>query len=453
MPTFFRNKLPDLLRRLLGIDRAIAASTVTQLMRFGTGPITMLLIIRYLSPAEQGFFYSFAGVMGIQVFLEAGFAQSITQFTSREFAWLRFNKEGHLVGRRASLSRLRSIFHNANKYYLYGAVVLASVLSGGGYLFFSTHEDHGVAWKIPWLVASICAGFNFLLTPIWAVLDGCNRVAEIATYRFWLTLIGFLASTICLPMGLGIHLVTVSSIVTLIFPLAYLGLRWRGLIFQIFRPAGHEQVSWRKEIWGFQWRIAGTWMTRYFLESGIAPLALQLCGVVVAGQIGMTFQIVKLVGGVANTWTVVRIPAWGALAAQGKWSEIEASWRSAAKRSIIICILGLGSFLAGLFVFEHLWPSVADRFLDIPSAAGFVIGWVLYSVWLVSMHYTRALRMEPYTLLHLAVGVAFLIACTGLSGYLGDRTIPWSFGAVHLPAAIAALWILRRVKQKAVCEI
>jgi O-antigen/teichoic acid export membrane protein len=441
-----KTRLLNFLRNRLGLDRAIAASTATQLMRFVTGPVTMFLIIRYLSPEEQGFMYSFAGVVGIQVFLEAGFAQSITQFTSKEFASLRFNKQGLLTGSPAALSRLRSIFHKSNRYYSAMAAVLALALAVGGYFFFSSKSSHGVPWVIPWFVISACAGVGFLLTPIWAILEGCNRVAEVATYRFWTTIVGFTTTALALILKQGIYVSLWTALVGLVFPVLYLSFRWRRLILQFLRKPGREQVSWRKDIWGFQWRIAGTWMSRYFLESGITPLAFQLAGPIAAGQIGMTFQIVRLIGGVANSWTVMKIPAWGALAAKGKFSEIETSWFHAARRSVGICALGLVGFIIGLVLLREIWPTAYSRFQEPRLAAGFAIGWLLYSFWLVSMHYTRALRKEPYTFLHVAVGIVFLTACIGLASRLGAATIPWIFALVHLPAAFLAISMRRKVR-------
>ncbi|WP_345715533.1 hypothetical protein [Luteolibacter yonseiensis] len=434
------------LMALLGMDRAIAASTATQLVRFVTGPITMMLMIKHLRPVEQGYFYSFAGVIGIQVFLEAGFAQSITQFSSKEFAWLRFNGNGVLVGKRDSLSRLRSLFQKANLYYSIMGGALMLTLMGGGYLFFSSKPDHGVAWLTPWLVGSACAAIGFTLTPFWALLEGCNRITEVASYRFWASIVGFATTSICLLLGLGIDVVIWSSVVSVAFPVAYLALKWRKLAIQILRPPGKSQVSWRREIWGFQWRIAGTWMSRYFLESGLAPLAMQLHGPVVSGQIGMTFQMIRMIGGIANTWTAVRIPSWGALAAKGMWTEVNAAWSLAARRSVGFCVLGMSAFVIALLVFQWLLPGPAARFLPASSAAGFAIGWVLYSIWLVSMHYTRALRREPYTFLHLGVGISFLAASVLLSSKMGDATIPWIFAAVHIPAAAIAWRILHHIR-------
>jgi hypothetical protein len=446
MSKFLKSRVPDALRRWIGMDKAIAMSTATQLIRFVTGPITMVLIIKFLLPEEQGYFYSFAGVVGIQVFLEAGFAQSITQFTSKEFAWLRFNKDDVLVGKPDSLSRLRSLFQKANRYYTIMGGILSIVLMGGGYLFFSSKPDHGVHWVTPWLVGAGCAGVSFILTPFWALLEGCNRITEVASYRFWLSIMGFVVSSICLPLGLGIDMVIYSSLASTAFSVAYLFIRWRKLAIQILRPPGACQVSWKKDIWGFQWRIAGTWMSRYFLESGLAPLALQLHGPVVSGQIGMTFQMVRMIGGIANTWTVIRIPAWGALAAKGLWDEVNSAWALAARRSVGFCVLGLSGFVVALFAFQTLFPGPGTRFLPASSTAGLAVGWMLYSLWLVSMHYTRALRLEPYTFLHLAVGGFFLGLCHLFSKEMGAATIPWVFAFVHLPAAFIAIHFRKKIR-------
>lgn len=436
------------LLKKIGVDKAIGATTATQLVRFITGPITMLAIVRYMSAEEQGYYYSFAGVMGIQVFLEAGFAQSITQFTTKEFAQLRFNQRGLLTGSTESLSRLRSIFHKANRYYTLMAGVLALGLAVGGYWFFATKESHGVPWQVPWLVCSLCAGLGFVMTPVWSILEGCNRVADVAIYRLWGTIAGFVTTIIALSMGLGIHVATVGAIVSTIFPFLYLFLKWKPFVCQICRKYGYHQVSWKKEIWGFQWRIATTWICRYFLESGIVPLTFQLFGAVSAGQVGMTYQVVRMLGGISNSWTSSKIPMWGALAASFKWSEIESSWSKSATRNVAICFLLVSSFLPVFYILEFLFPVVTSRFLPPFLSLGFMIGTVAYSIWLVCSHYTRALRIEPYIKLHITVAIVFIGTIMLSYKTIGIATIPWSYAAVHALSAGAAVAIRRITRNR-----
>jgi len=437
------------LKQFLGIDRAIGASTATQLMRFITGPITMLLIIKYLSPADQGFYYSFAGVAGIQVFLEAGFAVSIAQFTAKEFAGLRFNKHGLLTGKAENLSRLRSIYQKAFRYYSAMALVLVLGISIGGYLFFASKPSEGVNWQIPWLVVAVCAGLQFLLAPFWAILEGCNRVADVATYYFWMTLIGFAASVLGFVITQNLDVVIFTSVAGLITSYTYIFGKWRKLRLQVKRPyRRHQQVGWFSDIWGFQWRIAGTWTGRYFLEAGIPAIAFQFFGPIVAGQAGMSFQLTKLAGSMASSWTVTKIPLWGKLVAQSRRIELDASWTHAATRHIMIALLAQSSLVLAVFVLPHLLPEYAERILTPVTFLGFSIGWFLYSFWLVSMHYVRAHRLEPYVWAHWVLAGSFLAILILGKDYVGVDALTYTFAIVHLPVAIWSLIVMRGIQRR-----
>jgi|GEM_PF-3385665 len=440
-------------REALGLDRAIAASSATQLIRLVTGPITMVLIIRFLSPIEQGYYYSFAGVVGIQVFLEAGFSVSIAQFAAKEFAGLHFTNKQFLTGNQRNLSRLRSIFHQANRYYTAMALVLTTVLAVGGYFFFASKPADGVFWEIPWIVISICAGLNFLLTPFWAVLEGCNRVADISIYRFGSTLVGFAATAIGLMVSQSIWVVIWGSIASVLVAYGYLGLKWFPFAQQLLRRGReHHQVDWFKEIWGFQWRIAGTWGARYMVEAGLPAIAFSFFGPLVAGQAGMSFQLSRMVATIASSWTTTKIPFWGSLAAKEHWAVLNASWKSSAIRHIILGLAGQIALLLSVLAFYTFLPGKADRLLPPEVFAGFSIGWTLYGIWLVSMHYTRALRREPFFLAHLAVAIGFLSTLYFTYHPFGVYALTYTFALVHLPAAIYALLILRtfRLQQKTV---
>lgn len=434
------------LRHTLGIDRAIGASSATQLMRFVTGPVTMFLIIRHLSPEEQGFFYSFAGVVGIQVFLEAGFAQSITQFTSKEFATLRFHHSGCLTGKPAALSRLRSLFQQANRYYRLMAAVLVLALGFGGYWFFSTKPSHGVPWQIPWIVACIGAGISFLITPVWAFLDGCNRVANVATYRLWTSLGMFAVNAAGMMLGLGIYVVVWGAAFSLAFPVCYLAFRWRRLIIQILRPPGRHLISWRKDIWGFQWRIAGTWCARYLSTTAMPSAVFALSGAAAAGAFGMSFQMIRMFNTIASSWTATKVPAWGAMIADNRWQGFEREWKVFSYRHILISLALNVTFV----LFIHL---AATRFIDekyisrfatLPEMTALAFGSISTSVWLVLSHYFRASRKEPYFHLSIAVVILQLLVTFTLAYNDHKHSVAIGYGLSHCIAAFLAYKIWKK---------
>jgi hypothetical protein len=427
------------------LDRAIATSTVTQMLRFITGPVTLLLIIRYLTPEEQGFMYSFAGVVGIQVFLEVGFAQSITQFTTKEFASLRFNSQGLLTGSPAALSRLRSIFHKANRYYSAMAAILALALAVGGYFFFSSKSNHGVPWAIPWFIISFCAGIGFLLTPVWAILEGCNRVAEVATYRFWTTILGFATTSLALTFKQGIYVSLWTALVGLVFPVLYLSFRWRCLILQFLRKPGKEQVSWRKDIWGFQWRIATIWGFKYLLFPATPALAFAISGPIIAGKIGLCYQLAFLGGVIGTTWTATKIPRWGSMITQGKIQQFKTEWEDSSKLHICaVFITQIGALLA-IITINLLGLEFNNRFLSPLAFAGFALGIFFHSFWLIFSHYFRAKREEPLVKITAIAALTYILS-VWLHRSHGACAITYSFALANLIGSSTAflIWKIKK---------
>jgi O-antigen/teichoic acid export membrane protein len=440
------SKAKEFLKRRIGLDRAIGASTLTQLMRFVTGPITMVLMIRHFTPEEQGFYYSFGGVLGLQIFLEAGFAQSITQFTSKEFGALRFNPKGFLVGNPAALSRLRSLFNQANRYYRIMAAVLAVGLSIGGYWFFSSKPDHGVPWTVPWFVVCITSSIAFLLTPFWAFLDGCNRVAQVSIYRLWSTLGMFLIIATGLALDFGIYVVVWAAFFNLAFPICYLAFRWRRLIVQILRPPGNHHISWRKDVWGFQWRIALSWMARYSTDAAITPLVFACAGAAQAGKVGMTIQLLRIGALVASNWSGTKLPYLGALLGRGEFSKFEAQWKFSSIRHIVF---GFGIqvlMLSCLVAVTSLFPSSADRFISLSHAVFYSMSFAVASLLIVMFHYTRAGRSDPLYIVSVSSAILFLALAVVGTRFIGIYAVGISLLLARSVAVAAGYPIWKRYR-------
>jgi O-antigen/teichoic acid export membrane protein len=436
--------LKNFIRHKLGIDRAIGATTANNLLRFLTGPISMLLVIQFLDAETQGYIYSFGAVIGIQTFLELGFAASIVQFTAKEFANLRFTSRGLLTGSPESLSRLRSIFQKANKYYSLMAFSLAVVLIAGGHWFFSSKPDHGVPWQTPWLIICICTALNFVLNPFWALLEGCGKVADVALFRTYLTFLTFLLSCISLIVTKNIYAVIWPNVLVLFFTLAYIFIKWRNILLQILRPFQKRwQVNWRRELWGFQWRVGGAWIGRYVLEVGLPAIAFQVYGPIAAGQVGMSFQLSRTVSGISTSWTATKIPHWGALTARNAYSELSHSWRKAAKLHILIAFVGQFALLFAVFLFYIIMPEKAQRLLSIQNFFGLTLGWIIAAFWFVEVHYTRAFRIEPFVIANFLASISFLLIVFLFHTYFGVATITYAFALVHIPLAWKGWAIVR----------
>ncbi len=84
---FLRYKLPH----AIGLDRAIAFTVLGRVVQ-GLGSVgSLLLIVHFLSPAEQGYYYACGYLVALQSVFELGFSFVILQVAAHERAHLEFH--------------------------------------------------------------------------------------------------------------------------------------------------------------------------------------------------------------------------------------------------------------------------------------------------------------------------------------------------------------------------
>ena len=94
---------------LVGLDRAIAYTVLARGWAGVSGLITVALIARRLSPAEQGYYYTFGSLVALQIVFELGFSVVILQLATHEVAHLTIDASDRIFGPDAAHSRLASI--------------------------------------------------------------------------------------------------------------------------------------------------------------------------------------------------------------------------------------------------------------------------------------------------------------------------------------------------------
>ena len=70
----------------IGIDKSIAYSSGGRVVQGLTGLASVYFIGTFLSPEEQGYYFTFGSVLALQVFFELGLHNVLTQFTAHEKA-------------------------------------------------------------------------------------------------------------------------------------------------------------------------------------------------------------------------------------------------------------------------------------------------------------------------------------------------------------------------------
>lgn len=419
------NKVSILHRILskLGVNRAVGWTLLTQILRLFTGPVTMLLMLRFLTPELQGYCYAFSGILAVSVFLEMGFSQNILQFASHEFSKLSLTKERWLQGDSSAISRLTSLARLSFKYYATAAILFALITSFGGAWFFRTSQDVGVNWQMPWTLACIISAISLAINPCWALLEGCNQIAEIGRYRFWSTLFAFMLTICGYVAGLGLFVGPVVGSLGLIVSGGYLLLRWRNFFKIFLLEPKLGSISWKKEIWPFQWRIAISWISGYLLFSIVVPIIFRQIGPVAAGKYGFTMTLVTTVANAAGSWSTTKLPQYGMLVAQQNWSELRTLWRKSTLYSLMVAVLGSAVLLISLQILCPHFPQLNERYSGAIVAVLLCFCMVAQNLINSCAYLLRAFKKEPYmwpSVIGAIINTVLIWILTDLWGIIGS---------------------------------
>lgn len=382
----------------LGIDGAILYTTSARIIQAGGGIVTAFLIAKFLSKEEQGFYFTFASVLAIQIFFELGLGGILTQFVAHEMAHIRI-KNNTFEGDKKHISRLASILHFSLKWYtVFAFLLLLTLTFGGGYFFYrNTVGIEHIQWKTPWLIVAFFAGGNLLLSPIMAILQGMHKVKEMARLALIQQITVMSISWLGLLLGAKLYVVAINTMVGFIVLVSlYLGGGYAKILYTLWKQPLIEKISYWQEIFPLQWKIALSWASGYFIFQAFNPIVFAFYGPVVAGQVGMTLTILNAILSLVVSWTSTKIPLWSSLIAKKEYKELDNSVGSTLVKSSLVAvlvILGALVFIAGLQYFDF---SLGYRFLPLPLCAVFFLSVPFNNIintWATAL---RCFKKEPF---------------------------------------------------------
>ncbi len=439
-------KIRDLLERF-GVDRAVFFGLLSRTWGICAGPVTAILIATIFTPELQGYYYTFATILALQIFVELGLGTVIIQFASHEWSKLNMEASGHIAGDRDSLSRLVCIANIASKWYSIGGIIVAAGLGVGGYMFFSSSPDSGVNWVLPWFFLCLITGIAICLVPVWSLLEGCNQVANLYTFRFFQGVLTTTSIWIAILAGADLWTASVSGIVALACALFFMRQRyWIFIRTLLLSTPDGPRIEWRKNMLPMQWRLAVSWISGYFCFSLFVPVLFKYHGPVVAGQMGMTWSIVGMMGAIATSWLSPRVPVFGMLIAQKKFDELDRQlWKVAKIVAGITAFMSL-TIWSLVVILNTLDYRMAERFaarILSPLPTGlFLLAQLIMTASMPFSAYLRAHKKEP--LMILSVISAVLIGCSTffLGKYYSVRGMAFGYliSNMALMPIVFAIW-------------
>ena len=136
------------------------------------GPVSIVFIIQFLTPEQQGLWVTFLSLSALTIFAELGFTTIITQFVSHEYAKLAI-ENGVIVGDPHYRGRLFGLIQYALKLYIIVVPIAMVILGVVGYFFFMDQSSEVVT---AWILFSVISGLNLFISLLQSIYQGFDKV-------------------------------------------------------------------------------------------------------------------------------------------------------------------------------------------------------------------------------------------------------------------------------------
>ena len=456
----------SLLRRWLirlEVDRAVFYAFATRAWQFVAGPVSILVIAAYFTPELQGYFYTFASLMGMQSLVELGLHGVIIIVSSHEWSRLQLAADGSITGDAEALRRLAGLKRLVARWYAVVALVFFIVCGVGGAAFLDQSRADDVmpsgsaaksssvvtaapvavpaaaalpreAWVAPWFCL---VALNGLLLWAWAysaMLEGCNQMIVVNRVRLFQFMTGSFAVWASMAAGLGLWAAVVSVAVRLAWDVWLIAVRYRRFWQSLSAGQNAPAISWRHEIWPLQWKMAVLGVAGFLAFNLCTPVMFHCHGAVVAGRMGMTWTILTAIESAAYAWVQVRGPLFGILAARRDWREMDRVFFRLTAISWAFYLLAVIGLCAGVWGLNTLpWSltqRLASRMLALQPTAVFAAAFLLLHLPRCQTIYVRAHKQDPFLIAGIVSHGLIAVLVVTLGSNHGPIGAAWGLLAV-----------------------
>lgn len=426
-----------------GMDGAIAYGSSARVVQAISGIVTIFMLSAFFTGIEQGYYYTFHSLLAVQTFFELGFTGVITQFVSHEVAHIDICNGSVISGDKYHLSRLGSLIRFCVKWYLVASLVFLTILIVGGFLFFVSSEDVSISWRLPWIILSVATAVKLFQSPFSAILMGLDKVKLINKIVFYQQILSPLFMWIGMTLGWGLYVVGISSIASVIiwfFIVAQTG--QAHLLFCLYKQEVKDSVSYIKEIFPYQWRIALSSLSGYFIFHFMTPILFKYQGAVIAGQVGMSISIIGAIQSFSMTWLNTKIPLYSKLIALKDYNKLDSMFSITMKQMVTICtiIMVLAYVCLNMLSNQNVEVKgslLGERFLTGLPLALLMVAYITDQFNFSWATYLRCHKKEPFLANSVVTGIACLLAIFIFSKYF---TLLYLLLAYAIVRILSVLW-------------
>jgi O-antigen/teichoic acid export membrane protein len=407
-------------KKYIKMDFHILATLISRSWSILANGVTIIMMPLFMSSVDQGYYYTFASLIGIQMLFELGLGQVIMQLVSHDMAHLKYIENKILEGSVARINNLTELL-KLLKYWYIGAAILFALLAGfGGAAFLASNGEINLDdWIFPWLILIIATAINLSFIPSLSFLEGCGQIGQVAQMRLTQSIIGSVLLWVMLFMGMGLWAACMMPLSACIYTAFWLR-KFNGVHKWLTGRkinSNNKNLNWFRDIFPFQWRIALSSLSGYFIFYAFTPIIFSKSGAEAAGKFGIAMAIFNALGSVGSSWAHAKTPLMSMHISKGERHELNRVFDSVLKSSIIFTFISAFSIVIGVKIMNMIGLLYSNRISDVEILICLAVVSVANSVIFSVAAYMRAHKEEPLLLLSVFGATAALLIAYFTASY------------------------------------
>jgi O-antigen/teichoic acid export membrane protein len=219
----------------------------------------------------------------------------------------------------------------------------------------------------------------------------------------------------------------------------------RSLLLPLLRMhVADKGISWRREVWPFQWKIAVSWLCDYFIFQLFTPVLFVFRGPVEAGRMGLSMNLVTQMSAMMLAWMTTKAAPFGSLIAKKDTQELDKLFFRALRQSLSLFATGALLILIGVLITPHIMPKLTQRIESWPIFLLLLLTGLSSHVVQSEAIYLRAHKCEPFLVQSILIAsstAASVFILAKVSGALGVSIA--YFAVLGIAGVVSATMIFR----------
>ncbi|MEJ6079175.1 hypothetical protein MT391_11640 [Vibrio sp. 1-Bac 57] len=362
-----------------------------------------------MTAAQQGIYYAFLAIGGIQLIFEMGFNTAIVQ---------------HLASTKSKGPKFNAYVKLGMIFFLVTSILLFISLLIYGSWFFSDIPE--TVWEFQWYSFCFVLSGNVFFSIFYSIKEGMLQYDDVYKLRFLSGLAYSFSLILSFILKLELWALVIAQLVVLIFNFIVLKDIYSYAIKTFINTSLRRARYAFSSIIKFQLKLSVVWITGYFYWNSFTIFYFKYESPEFAGKIAISLAILAAISGASASFVRTKRAHFGNLISQGKVVDSYEQFIKLSKISIVIYLLAV-TFL-GVIIWYFQGNEIIARLVDPYLFSLLFFFRLMILVVEIMATYLRVFKDEPFFWITLFMNASVplsIILCVslGMMSYIFELVI------------------------------